>query len=79
MADPFAFCKKLLLTNATGTTLFGAVAAILTVFTGAAIPATGAGCMMFFNTVRITGKSSSKSGNSHQGGDSKHSFHKVRV
>jgi hypothetical protein len=55
------------------------MAAILTVFAGTAVSGAGAGCMMFFNAVRITGKSSSKSGNSHQGGDNKHSFHKVRV
>jgi len=69
----------LLFANATGTTVFGAMAAILTVFTGITIPGAGAGCMMFFDAVRITGKSGSKSGNSHQGGNSKHSFHKVRV
>jgi hypothetical protein len=55
------------------------MAAILTIFAGIAVPGTGAGCMMFFKAVRITGKSSSEGGNSHQGADSKHSFHKVRV
>jgi hypothetical protein len=52
---------------------------ILTIFTGAAILGTLAGSMMIFETVMITGKGSSKGGNSHQGGYSKHSFHKVRV
>jgi cyanophycinase-like exopeptidase len=55
------------------------MAAILTVFTGSTIPGTLAGAMVFVETVMITGKSSSKGGNSHQGGYSKHSFHKVRV
>jgi hypothetical protein len=48
------------------------------VFAGGAIAGTFAGFVMFFKTVRrIGGKSSSKGGNSHQGGYSKHSFHKV--
>jgi cyanophycinase-like exopeptidase len=55
------------------------MAAIFTVFAGSAIPGTLAGAMMFVERVMITGKSSSKGGNSHQGGYSKHSFHKVRV
>jgi hypothetical protein len=31
--------------------------------------------MMFFKIVSVAGEGSSKGGNSHQGGNSKHSFH----
>jgi hypothetical protein len=49
------------------------------IFTDGAIPGPFAGSMVFVKTVMITGKSSSKGGDGHQGGYSKHSFHKVRV
>jgi hypothetical protein len=55
------------------------MAASTTVFTGTAILGARAGGMVIFNAVTITGKSSSKGGNSHQGGNSKHSFHKVEL
>jgi len=49
------------------------------VFAGSAIAAPFAGFVMFFKTVRITGKSSGKGGNDHHSGYGKHTFHKVRV
>jgi uncharacterized membrane protein YgcG len=58
---------------------FSTMTTIVASFTGAAIARAGAGGMVIFNAVSITGKSSSKGGNGHQGGNSKHSFHKVRV
>ena len=55
------------------------MATILTIFTSTAILRASAGGMVIFNAVTITGKSSSKGGDGHQGGNGKHSFHKVRV
>jgi hypothetical protein len=55
------------------------MAASAAVFAGTARFGARTGAMMIFNAELITGKSSSKGGNSHQGGNSKHSFHKVRV
>lgn len=65
--------------NAAGATTFSTVATSTTVFAGSTRARAGAGGMVFFNAVLITGESSSKGGNGHQGGNSKHSFHKVRV
>jgi len=55
------------------------MAAPAAIFAGGAVLGSFAGSMMFVDAVRITGKSSTKGGNGHQGGNSKHSFHKVRV
>jgi hypothetical protein len=55
------------------------MAASAAVFAGTARFGTRAGGMVIFNAELITGKSSGKRGNSHQGGNGKHSFHKVRI
>jgi hypothetical protein len=70
---------KTLLTHAARTTTFSAMAASAAIFTGAAGFGTRAGAMMIFNGESITRRSSGKGGNSHHGGNNKHSFHKVRI
>jgi hypothetical protein len=55
------------------------MAASAAIFTGTARFGACAGAMMIFNAELITGKSSSKGSNSHQGGNNKHSFHKVEL
>jgi hypothetical protein len=55
------------------------MAASTAIFTGTARFGARTGAMMIFNAELITGKSRSKGGNSHQGGNSKHSFHKVEL
>ncbi|OQP65340.1 hypothetical protein A3860_16875 [Niastella vici] len=61
--------------NTAGAPVFGTMTAPAAVFTGSAIARSFAGFVMFFKAVRITGKSGSKGGNSHQGGYGKYSFH----
>ena len=64
-----------LLTNTAGTAVFGTMGASAAVFAGGAVPGALAGFMVFVVTVSITGKSSTKGDNGHQGGKSKRSFH----
>jgi hypothetical protein len=64
-----------LLTNTAGAAVFSAMGTTAAVFTGCAIPGTFAGFMVFVVAVRITGESSTKGGNGHQGGKSKRSLH----